>query len=423
MKRSLSVLIAGALAAGAVAVAPVGAQEAPAPAVPAKPNVTDPVGDANYLNDQGDGSTTGDHVTPADAASIADIQSAWFTATKDSITAHIETEAPPPATASIMFRLQANPGGDARCLWFQGYLPGAGNTGEGSANLRDSCGEEVATTDGELAMNESASGSGIVSITLPRSASSLLADGKVLASPIVTSRHYVVALTAPQIDTTKPGTDYTIKADGGSSSKPPVKKKNNNKKKCKKFKDKARKKCLKKQKKNKGKKKSKGKKCAAYKPGEQGAEAETTVVTDKATEKSPIEVTIEAPPGVGVGGNAATEALIGHAFQNVQVDSKSKTAGLWVRLEMPWPSDYDLYLNNPDGSNAAHAAGFNPDPALYNDNENGGHTEEEAEQLDGIKSKDCQGYTVDVATATGEGYDLTLKLWLGKAQYDPAAKG
>jgi hypothetical protein len=171
------------------------------------------------------------------------------------------------------------------------------------------------------------------------------------------------------------------------------------------------------------KKKKKKKVCKAYKPGELGAEAETSKITAKATEEAPVELTLATEPGFGIGGNDTTAANISHVYHNIQVDPKTKATGLYVRLEMPQGTDYDIYLMNPDGTEAAHAAGFNPIPhALIGDGTGtGGHSEETAEQLDGILSKDCQGYTLDVANATGTGGDVTLKMWLGEATYDPTA--
>ena len=162
------------------------------------------------------------------------------------------------------------------------------------------------------------------------------------------------------------------------------------------------------------KKKKKPSVCAAYVPGEQGAEAPTQIVTDAATAEAPVEIKVTAHEGIGVGGEEATETLIGHAFQNIQVDSANPTTALNVRLEMPRHEDYDLYINNPDGETAARAAGFNPIPAVYNDTEMGGHTEEGAEVIDALATNDCQGYTADIATASGLGGELIMKVWLGE---------
>lgn len=151
--------------------------------------------------------------------------------------------------------------------------------------------------------------------------------------------------------------------------------------------------------------------CAPYTPGEQGADAETTVVTPAATADAPVEVALHTEPGIGVGGNSVTETFISHVFQNVQVDSEGPT-GLFVRLEMGATDDLDLYVNTADGEMVARAAGFNPEPAVYNDTEGGGHTEKGAEVIDGIPVGDCDGFTIDVAGATTAGGDATLKFWL-----------
>ena len=156
--------------------------------------------------------------------------------------------------------------------------------------------------------------------------------------------------------------------------------------------------------------------CTPYAPGEEGKDAGPAVlVTDAATAEKPVETTIDIHEGIGVGG--VFEDAMSHAFKNVQVDPAAASTGLYVRLEMPAHADYDLYVNNPDGSMAARAAGFNPEPAVYNDTEAGGHTETGAEVIEGLTSTDCQGYTVRTSAASAEGGTLTLKFWLGEAKY------
>lgn len=447
MKRLLSILTAAALVAGAFSALPARAQDAPAPEIPKEGLIEDPVGDANFVND---GTTKGihsalpgpgnNHVTGQDASGVGDLLKVWMSNDKDNVSVHFLTEDPPPIANGVGYSLFVAPGeGEAGsnsmgCLRFIGIIPGT-NPGGGSyqgppwIKLHDRCnigGSVFDSQDGEYSV-AAVGDEGVTTFTFPRSYSPLLANGTVLSGAYAQAHSPLtggdgVGFVTPSTDDTLIGTDYTVTSGGGKDKGKDKKKKKKNKKavpkKCKKLKGKAKKKCIKKT----NKKKKGPAKCAAYAPGEEGAEAETTVVTDAATEDKPIEITMSAGPGVGIGGNAVTETFISHVYQNVQVDSKAKDTGLWVRMEMPYPSDYDLYLNNPDGSTAAHAAGFNPEPAVYNDDGAGGHTEPEAEQLDGIKSSDCQGYTVDVATATGEGWDLTVKFWLGPANYDPAAQ-
>jgi hypothetical protein len=194
---------------------------------------------------------------------------------------------------------------------------------------------------------------------------------------------------------------------------------------CKKLKGKKKKKCL---------KKNSAKACTDYVPGEAGAEAETSIVTDAATAEAPIEVPLTMDPSAGLlSGDiplVGPNPLISHAIQNVQVDSKAADSGLYVRLEFSEGEDYDLYLKGADGSDAAHAGGGNqaliPGPndvaaTLGDGTGNGGHSEAAAEQLDGVLTADCGGYTVDVANAFGLG-EATLKFWLGPATWDPIAQ-
>ena len=166
--------------------------------------------------------------------------------------------------------------------------------------------------------------------------------------------------------------------------------------------------------KKKKKKKPKVKVCAPYVPGEEGKEVKTLVVTDAATAEKPAQVTISLAPGAGQALGEPTDpqttALQSHAYYNVQVDSKLPTSGLFVKLPSPLPDDNDLYLNHSTGKEAAHAAGYTSN---LNSDDNGGHTDDEAEYLDGISTADCYGYTVHVIGANSRGGDITLDFWLG----------
>lgn len=173
------------------------------------------------------------------------------------------------------------------------------------------------------------------------------------------------------------------------------------------------------------KKKKKGKKkpaaCAPYAPGEQGAEAETFKITDAATEDAPLEITIEQAMGQGGDLGAGVYDGSAHTFRNLQVDSKGKEAGLYIRYEFPVYEDHDLYVNYADGSEAAHVGGFNLVPVeIFDGTGAGGHSEQGAEQIDGLRTADCAGYTVDFSNYLGEGGDYAVKVWLGEIQNDPA---
>ena len=167
------------------------------------------------------------------------------------------------------------------------------------------------------------------------------------------------------------------------------------------------------------KKKKKPKACAAYVPGEQGAAAESFVVTDAHTAEAPLEVTVTHA--------SAPDSFSESFFSNIQVDSKAAEAGLYISYEFPVYEDHDLYVYYPDGTEAAHVGGFNPAPVIpANDvfstdgTGNGGHSEQGAEVLDGLRTPDCGGYTVDFQGFITEGGEYTAKVWLGEAVNDPA---
>lgn len=154
-------------------------------------------------------------------------------------------------------------------------------------------------------------------------------------------------------------------------------------------------------------KKKKKKVCPTFVGIEGAAEAELFKVTDKATEDAPIEAAVEVPAG--------TPAATGHSYLNVQADPKAKETGLYVRFEFPVYEDNDLFLFNPDGEEAASAAGFNPiSQGPFDGTGSGGHSEPGAEQIDGLATLDCQGYSVDLTSYMSFGGEMTVKLWLGE---------
>lgn len=168
------------------------------------------------------------------------------------------------------------------------------------------------------------------------------------------------------------------------------------------------------------KKKKKPKACATYVPGENGADAPITVVTDAATEEAPVEVTVATAEGLGFSsaeGPSGDEGHTSHAYANVQVDSAASGAGLYARVEFAPTWDYDAFLRTADGTAVAYSAGFNQVivPAFGLDGTgHGGHSEQGAEQIDGWTTSDCDGYTYDIVSAGTPGGDVTVKFWLGE---------
>ena len=174
------------------------------------------------------------------------------------------------------------------------------------------------------------------------------------------------------------------------------------------------------------KKKKKPKACAAYQPGEKGAEKPTVVVTDAHTEEAPLAqaVALDASAADFVPSPAQEPGL--DAF-NVQVDSKAKDAGLYVLFEFPMRRDYDLEMYHDDGSYAARSHDFNllysPDPRTYSNAGHAGESSDTYEKIVGVRTNDCGGYTVEAVNWLGEGGDFEIKLWLGEVVNDPLAPG
>ena len=157
----------------------------------------------------------------------------------------------------------------------------------------------------------------------------------------------------------------------------------------------------------------KKKKCAALAVGENGAEQPINVVTDAHTAEAPLEIPLETEAGLGAGRDpGGFGAHVSHVYVNIQVDSKASSAPLNTGLEFGTVYDYDLYLDTTDGTEVANSAGYGP--------VDDGSTEDSrhdfgSELIYGIETADCDGYTLDVVTATSPGGEVLLKLWLGEA--------
>ena len=181
------------------------------------------------------------------------------------------------------------------------------------------------------------------------------------------------------------------------------------------------------------KKKKKPKPCATYVAGELGAEAETIVITDTATAEAPVVQPLSFDPyffeGISFMGVPPVEVPTNTI--NVQVDSKAKTAGLYITFEFDEHRDYDLFVRWPDGSEAASSHGFNPLIDTQGQPENvdqsntasnhAGETTAGSENIVGLTTPDCGGYTVQFHNYFGEGGDFEAKFWLGEGTEEPLA--
>lgn len=174
--------------------------------------------------------------------------------------------------------------------------------------------------------------------------------------------------------------------------------------------------------------------CAPVTPAEVGAEAPTVVVTDAHTAEAPLlqAVTLDASVAdADLIGQVPDEGLLAssHSYFNVQVDSAAKTAGLYVTFEFPEHRDYDLWAYFSDGTVAASSHGFQPALATHGTQadisntatNHGGESTATSENLVGIITNDCGGYTIETANWLGEGGDFEVKMWLGEGVTEAGA--
>jgi hypothetical protein len=172
----------------------------------AKPNITDPLGDANFVNDQGTGDGSFGDFTPADAGTVSDITGVSFANDAKNLYVTISTEAAPPAATGIGYSVRVNPGAaGSYCLFFEAFFPGANNDlTQGHAQFRDACTGE--TTEVQVLGTQ---------IAVPRNLSEAFGKGKKLAAPqaqaFLYSGTYPTGVSGPYADTTKVGTDFTFK--------------------------------------------------------------------------------------------------------------------------------------------------------------------------------------------------------------------
>lgn len=180
---------------------------APGSAAEPAPQIEDPLGDANFVNDQGTGDGSFGDFNQADAGAVSDILAIRMSNDKKNLYVAIDTESTPPAATGIGFRVRVNPEGSANayCLNFEVMHMGANNNLSGpKAHLRDACGGE--TTEIQVL------GSTLV---IPRSLNEAFGKGAKLTAPQAQSflwtGTYPTGFAGPYADTTKIGTDFTFK--------------------------------------------------------------------------------------------------------------------------------------------------------------------------------------------------------------------
>jgi len=230
MKRLVIAVASIALLASGL-YAPVGAKQTEPPTtVPDTVVLEDPFGDANGLNDQGRGGTIGfqgDNTTPVDAGNASDIGKVWFTDDATTISAHIQTELPPPGSQGLRYDVYTATNDDSAlgCVRFVAFIAGVtqGQTttwqGPDTAKFFDACNDGTDWfangVEAEVKITELEDGTGLLTITASKDASPFVATGQTLTGTTVTSRAIVGADevfwgTIAYIDNTKVGADYLI---------------------------------------------------------------------------------------------------------------------------------------------------------------------------------------------------------------------
>lgn len=172
-----------------------------------KPQIVDPLGDANFVNDQGTGDGSNGDVNPADAGTVSDITDVTIWNNAKTLYINFATEAAPPATTGIGYRVRTNPDATGQyCLTFEVYHPGANNALTTAVGyFRDVCAGGEAVPIKILGTQWE----------IPRSANKAFAKGGKLIAPqaqaFLYSGNETAGATYPVADTTKVGTDFAFK--------------------------------------------------------------------------------------------------------------------------------------------------------------------------------------------------------------------
>ena len=194
---------------GVAAVAAMVAASALQASAAVKPQIEDPLGDANFVNDQGTGDGSFGDQNAADAGTVSDFTEITLSNDSKNLYVMFGTEAAPPAATAVGFRLRTNPEGTggAYCYFFEVFYPGANNTLTApEAQFRDACagGDPVKV---EVIGTQ---------LVIPRSASKAFAKGGKLTAPQAQSFQYTgssqpAGVIGPYVDTTKVGADFAFK--------------------------------------------------------------------------------------------------------------------------------------------------------------------------------------------------------------------
>ncbi|MFN2526842.1 MAG: hypothetical protein ABR505_11365 [Actinomycetota bacterium] len=169
--------------------------------------------------------------------------------------------------------------------------------------------------------------------------------------------------------------------------------------------------------------------CPKYKPKEPVSDSENRAdaqlakvvkITDKATEAKPLVIDYEHGPAFWfiqdpVDGEGQRALIEDTKWFNIQVDSKARDVGLYIRQQ--WepnsPDDMDLYLYDKSGGAYGQSATFNWAEAAAPGTLGGGDGGLGYEQVLGLLVSRCQGLTIESRAFTTPGRAMQLVIWLG----------
>jgi hypothetical protein len=146
--------------------------------------------------------------------------------------------------------------------------------------------------------------------------------------------------------------------------------------------------------------------CKDYKPPKQGRGEDTIYVDGSATPLDPLEIPVTVP--------AASPIDPVSIYRNLQVATTLPSSDLFIRYVFTASDEHDLFVMDSKGRVKAAADGVNATSAgpLSTDNDSGGHSELGAEQIDGLKTSRCAGYTLELRALLTGGGDMMLQLWV-----------
>lgn len=148
-------------------------------------------------------------------------------------------------------------------------------------------------------------------------------------------------------------------------------------------------------------------------PSRQGSSQPTAaVVSDKHTERRPLEITYDQGAGVTFL-EAPSPAGSAEVFTPVLVRSATLYPELYVRVEWPTPSvtDLDLFVYDRWDGLMASSEGWNVDALDQAEGDNSGQG---YEYIDGVPARSCGRYTIRTGSWHSPGERVTLKMWLAR---------